>query len=390
MTKDLKPLTQQSFAQFFSDKFPSLSNVPSEAPPATSTEQPAKAAKVEPSTKRAANLARALDVSQGLVPATKGFVGTEFVVLGLPYGKPPGLVHEMRNGNMTFTITGHPKYGVPYGQDHLVPMFLDTAFMMLGCPNNNTFCFSAAADVLRFLRLQPDEPWYGWRPKGPDVRGLIGAIDRIMGATYFVEDAREAYDKLGNKHQGKVRARYQLMSRYKLWITEGVHPNQHTLWPNAIELDPRHADNLRNGAAAPIDIDMVRQLRSSVILTRLALWQRWRSNTLAVQNQSRVHIPLFGVGGLLEQFEVATAEHKTARTMLKRWQRRIKEAWPKCPNVLTKDTLIVHPQPGPVMKPDARFLKRIARWDDPGSPFDKDEAAARMRTVNPRVEDPGD
>jgi hypothetical protein len=57
-----------------------------------------------------------------------GFASRPFVLCGLPVRCPPRstLVYERRNGLFTLQITGHPDFGLPYGQDRLVPIFLAT------------------------------------------------------------------------------------------------------------------------------------------------------------------------------------------------------------------------------------------------------------------------
>jgi hypothetical protein len=60
-----------------------------------------------------------------------GFASRPFVLCGLPIKRPPkgALLHERRNGQFLLQVTGHPSYGVPWGQDRLVPIFLATLAM---------------------------------------------------------------------------------------------------------------------------------------------------------------------------------------------------------------------------------------------------------------------
>src|SRR5271165_3971895 len=57
-----------------------------------------------------------------------GFASRPFVLCGLPVKRPrPGvLLHERRNGRFLLQVTGHPSYGLPWGQDRLVPLYLAT------------------------------------------------------------------------------------------------------------------------------------------------------------------------------------------------------------------------------------------------------------------------
>src|SRR5262245_20277886 len=56
------------------------------------------------------------------------FSSRPFVLCGLPLRALPcgQLVYERRNGNFVLQITGHPSFGVPFGQDRIVPIFLAT------------------------------------------------------------------------------------------------------------------------------------------------------------------------------------------------------------------------------------------------------------------------
>ena len=56
------------------------------------------------------------------------FSSRPFVLCGLPVRRLPGgeLIYRRRKGQFVLQVTGHPDYGVPFGQDRIVPMFLAT------------------------------------------------------------------------------------------------------------------------------------------------------------------------------------------------------------------------------------------------------------------------
>ena len=56
------------------------------------------------------------------------FSSRPFVLCGLPVRRLPEgqLLYQRRNGQFILQITGHPDYGVPFGQDRIVPIFLAT------------------------------------------------------------------------------------------------------------------------------------------------------------------------------------------------------------------------------------------------------------------------
>ncbi len=57
-----------------------------------------------------------------------GFSSRPFVLCGLPVRKPRTgeMLYERRNGDFVLQITGHPNYGLPFGQDRIVPIYLAT------------------------------------------------------------------------------------------------------------------------------------------------------------------------------------------------------------------------------------------------------------------------
>ena len=68
-----------------------------------------------------------------------GFASRPFVLCGLPIKKPAAgqLLHERRNGQFSLQVTGHPSYGLPWGQDRLIPIFLATLGNPAAEPNDS-------------------------------------------------------------------------------------------------------------------------------------------------------------------------------------------------------------------------------------------------------------
>jgi hypothetical protein len=65
-----------------------------------------------------------------------GFSSRPFVLCGLPVKRPASgcLLHERRNGQFVLQVTGHPSYGLPWGQDRLIPIFLSTLLIRQQSP----------------------------------------------------------------------------------------------------------------------------------------------------------------------------------------------------------------------------------------------------------------
>jgi len=106
-----------------------------------------------------------------------GFSSRPFVLCGLPVKRPPVgcLLHERRNGRFVLQVTGHPSYGLPWGQDRLVPIFLAT---MAVRQQSARITFNSAAEMLDTFGIQQG---------GSQYRRLVASFQRIFGATISSE-----------------------------------------------------------------------------------------------------------------------------------------------------------------------------------------------------------
>ena len=100
-----------------------------------------------------------------------GFASRPFVLCGLPVRCPPRstLVYERRNGLFTLQITGHPDFGLPFGQDRLVPIFLATLAVR---QQSQTIRFRSAAQMLDI---------FGMAKGGKEYRRLVGRVGHWRG-----------------------------------------------------------------------------------------------------------------------------------------------------------------------------------------------------------------
>ena len=112
------------------------------------------------------------------------------------------MLHERRNGQFLLQVTGHPSYGLPWGQDRLVPIFLATLAVR---QQSQTITFPSAAEML---------DTFGMQQGGSQYRRLIGAFQRIFGATIFFGTDMQR-EKAAVVHQ----ARFNFMSEARIWYS---------------------------------------------------------------------------------------------------------------------------------------------------------------------------
>jgi hypothetical protein len=124
------------------------------------------------------------------------------VLCGLPVKRPlqGTLLHERRNGRFLLQVTGHPSYGLPWGQDRLVPLFLATLAVR---QQSETITFDSGAEMLET---------FGMQQGGSQYRRLNAAFQRVFGATIF----------FGTNTRLKVapvfhQVRFNFMSEARIW-----------------------------------------------------------------------------------------------------------------------------------------------------------------------------
>ncbi len=103
------------------------------------------------------------------------FNARPFVLRGISLRRPPKehLAHTRHNGRFLIEITAHSRFGLPYGQDRLIAIWVATLAVL---QRNRNVHFASAAQLLEFFRLPKD---------GPHYRRMIDGFQRVFAATIF-------------------------------------------------------------------------------------------------------------------------------------------------------------------------------------------------------------
>ena len=80
------------------------------------------------------------------------FHSRPFVLCGLPIRRSEAgtLKYARRNGRFVLEIIGHPDYGLPFGQDRLIPLWVATLAVR---QKSKTILFRSAAEILQEFDL---------------------------------------------------------------------------------------------------------------------------------------------------------------------------------------------------------------------------------------------
>jgi hypothetical protein len=254
-------------------------------------------------------------------PQSLCFSSRPFVLCGLPVRPLPAgqLIYERKNGSFTLQITGHPDYGVPFGQDRIVPIFLAT----LAVPQQSqTIRFKSASGMLEIFGMDKG----GW-----EYRRLVAAFERIFGATIFF-----GTDSLTAKAKVVHRSRFNFLREAQIWYNRAV--DERVLSANFENVIVLSDEFLQEIMAHPIptDLEAVKLLASAPAILDLFVWLSYRCFTA----KGKESIPIFGGFGLVRQIgTVEYARPRRFREKLNQWIQTIQLVWPECPAKISSDGL---------------------------------------------------
>lgn len=243
-----------------------------------------------------------------------------FILCGIPLRRPPQnqLCHCRHTGKFFLQITAHPQFGMPFGQDRLIPIWIATLALR---QKSRTVRFESAAQILDFFRLSPD---------GYHYRRMVQGFQRVFAATIF----------FGSEDQPSGSAlidwaRFHFFDDMRLWFSASREsrraPESAVNTITLSEAFYREIDEHR----IPVEREVIAALAHAPGILDFYLWLVWKSWTL---NCQPARIPIVGNGGLNQQ--LGSKEYsldRRFRHMVVNWLRKVKAFWPECPATLSRD-----------------------------------------------------
>jgi Plasmid encoded RepA protein len=248
-----------------------------------------------------------------------GFASRPFVLCGLPVKRPAkgALLHERRNGNFLLQVTGHPQYGVPWGQDRLVPIFLATLAVR---QQSQRITFRSAAEMLDL---------FGMQQGGSQYRRLISAFQRVFGATIFF-----GTDTQRDKARVTQHGRFNFMREARIWYSREL---EQEVLPGGFENEVTLSDEFYRESMdhpIPTDLEAAKALSCSPAALDLFMWLSYRCFTAT----GRERVSIFGEFGLASQLgSVEYARPRKFRERLDCWLDLVRALWPACPATISTD-----------------------------------------------------
>ena len=247
------------------------------------------------------------------------FSSRPFVMCGLPVRKPPKgqLLFERRNGSFLLQITGHPEFGLPYGQDRLVPIYLATLAVQ---QKSQTVRFRSGSEML---------DTFGMSKGGKEYRRLVQAFERIFGATIFFGS-----DRVKGTAKVVQRSRFNFLREARIWYNRDA---DQTALSEEFENIVVLSDDFYNEITShpiPTDLEAVRVLAGAPAVLDLFMWLSYRCHIA----RSEERIPIFGPYGLAQQLgSIEYSRPRRFRVKLEQWLGSIRVLWPGCPAAVSAD-----------------------------------------------------
>lgn len=274
----------------------------------------------------------------------KAYSARPFVLCGIPVRRPAkhALEYSRQNGRFRLRVIGHPDYGLPFGQDRLLLIWIAT---MAVWQRTREIRFRSAAAILEAFGLPKDGRYY---------KRLIAGFERIFYSTFFFTSDQQVGEATLMERQS-----FRFVKNARLWYAE----------PGPSE--PTHAAQARTGNVIvlseefwkeiqehpiPVDLAVVKALADSPGNLDLYVWLVWRCWTA----KGPATVPLFGHEGLVAQLgNSASLRERDFRRQIVRWLKVIRQLWPECPaNVVESGALLL-----------VRPVKSVPRFSTPSREF---------------------
>jgi hypothetical protein len=256
----------------------------------------------------------------------RAYSARPFVLCGIPVRRPHkhSLEYSRQNGKFRLRVIGHPDYGLPFGQDRLLLIWIAT---MATWQKDREIRFRSAAPILETFGLPKDGRYY---------KRLIAGFERIFYSTFYF--ASEDQD---TEAVVITRTSFRFVKDLRLWCFRQGPSEQCGPHENVILLSEEFWREIQEHPI-PVDLNVVRALADSPGNLDLYVWLVWR----CWRARSPTAIPFFGSTGLICQLGVSGhLRDRDFRRQIAHWLKTLKQLWPECPVSLeeTGTYLLIRP-----------------------------------------------
>ena len=254
-----------------------------------------------------------------------------------------GILWESKAGKFKVEILGHPKFGVPYGQDTLIVLFLAIEARKQGKRKIEVDFYR---DFCRMFEIDSNS--------GSRYNNVVNSLNRIRHSQYTWADETDP--------TRQKAAHYIYIEEADLYC-DPKNPNQKPLFEQYILLSERFWDEI-NKHKIPFNLEAIKYLKGRAGHLNFYIWLSYRVTLNYLKNKEisdkyikklndpskkelmagghapepiKDFIPFWGENGLVSQLSTQITKRISFRQELKKWLKQTKELWTECPVEIVGD-----------------------------------------------------
>jgi len=230
-----------------------------------------------------------------------------------------------RAGAIKVEILGHPDYGIPFGQDTLVVLYLAFEAKRQG---SRKIRVNFYRDFMRMFEMNPND--------GRKYRLVVDSLRRIRNSMYSWEIEGESRE---------TGLHFLYIDEYDL-LCDPKNQEQRPLWDQYILLSERFWEEIRTHRI-PSNLEAIIALKTKPAHLNFYIWLSYRVGQAYQETIGkglepvRIFIPFWGEKGLQAQLSSMIEKRNEYRRRVRWWLDTVKEIWPRCPVEIEGDALTI-------------------------------------------------
>lgn len=217
-------------------------------------------------------------------------------------------IWQRKSGKLTISITADPRYGIPYGQDILIVLYLAIEARRQG---SRKIVVNFYRDLMEMFGINANS--------GYKYKAVQASMARIRNALYKWELDQGATRETGGN--------YLYIEEWDLHF-DPKNPQQRPLWDQYILLSERFWYEI-NKHKIPFNLEAARHLKTKPAYLNFYLWLSYRVWNIWDESPNReVLIPYWGDCGLQNQMSSIIEQRFSFRRQVKGWMEATKEICP--------------------------------------------------------------
>jgi len=234
---------------------------------------------------------------------------------------------ERKNGNIRVEITANEKYGVPYGQDILVILYLAREATK---QKRRDLKINFYRDFCRMFEINAND--------GRQYRKVQTSLQRIRHSQFSWIDESDP--------KRERESHYLYIDDIDIYF-DPKNPDQKPVWgEQTIKISERFWNEIMTHKI-PFNVESVRYLKGKsahlnfYIWLSYRVWKAWNDKLNGAGNGT-VFIPFWGKVGLQNQLSSQISRRNDYRKEVKKWFSAVQEIWTDCPVEIDGDALRIH------------------------------------------------